>query len=92
MDVSPRYLELIFVLLGVGFAVSPFRYLPGESLLQIRQAVKSCGLALIALGGLVPQLSSQFGYYYVVFVAFLVSVAGIQIFNCGRRLQLPRDQ
>jgi len=45
----------------------------------------------MALGGLVPQLSSRFGYYDLVFVAFLISVAGIRIFNYGRRLQLSHD-
>ena len=58
----------------------------------IRQAIVSCGLALIFLGGLVPELSSRFGFYDLVFVGFCISVAGIRIFIYGRRLQLGHDQ
>lgn len=92
MDVSPRYLELICGLLGVAFAVSSVWYLRGDSQLHIRQAIVSCGLALIALGGLVPELASGFGFYDLVFVGFCISVAGIRIFIYGRRLQLGHDQ
>lgn len=90
MDVSHYYLEPICVLLGIGFAVSAFWCLRGESLHLIRQAIVSCGLALIFLAGLVPQSSSQIALYVLILVAFCISVAGIRIFIYGRRLQLSQ--
>lgn len=88
MNIPPIYLETIFVVVGVGFAgVSYLCPKDNGTRFRVRQTVVSCGLALIFLAGLVPEVRTQFGVYDLFLVAFFIAISGTRVFIYGRELR-----